>query len=81
MTPPINSVSPERLAELRKQHPLSDEALRGIAANEFGIDDPGLCAELAAELLAARRATNTPVGDDVATAGKHSDICGCGYCT
>lgn len=48
------AVSDEQVAETRKQHPLSDGALRSIVANEFGVNDPGLCAELAAELLSRR---------------------------
>jgi hypothetical protein len=42
------------LADVRKQHPISDEGLRAIAAQQVGIDDPYLCAELATELLSRR---------------------------
>lgn len=41
------------------RHPLSIEGLRAIAAKQFGVNDPELCAELASELLSLRQSHST----------------------
>jgi hypothetical protein len=48
------------------KHPLSDDGLRAIAGKQFGINDPDLCAQLAAELLASR--TQSPAEWEVEAA-------------